>query len=104
MILCFMYNGDCYEFISFIVMFKVVGFLWNQKMMVQIICCGYVIVQFMQLELVKYVYVLNFEVKIFMQLELNYYVYYLGCFVYIKDEELGYFFFVFYEFVCIVLD
>lgn len=68
---------------------KAGGFLWNQKMMIQITCRGYATAQFMQPEPAKYAYAPTLEAKTFMQPEQNYYAHHPGRFVYIKDEETG---------------
>lgn len=68
---------------------KAAGFLWNQKMMIQITCRGYATAQYMQPEPAKYAYAPNLEAKTFMQPEQNYYAHHPGRFVYIKDEETG---------------
>jgi cellobionic acid phosphorylase len=80
-------NGDRYELTSPTAMSKAAGFLWNQKMMIQITCRGYATSQFMQPEPAKYSYPPNLEQKTFMQPEQNYYAHHPGRFVYIKDEE-----------------
>jgi cellobionic acid phosphorylase len=68
---------------------KAAGFLWNQRMMIQMTCRGYATAQFMQPEPAKYVYAPNLEAKTFMQPEQNYYAHHPGRFVYLKDEETG---------------
>ncbi|KAL2255743.1 hypothetical protein VTK26DRAFT_2784 [Humicola hyalothermophila] len=82
-------NGARYELFSPTVMPKAAGFLWNQKMMIQITCRGYATAQFMQPEPAKYAYAPNIEAKTFMQPEPNYYAHHPGRFVYIKDLETG---------------
>ncbi|KAF2205929.1 Six-hairpin glycosidase [Delitschia confertaspora ATCC 74209] len=82
-------DGNRYELASPTAMPKAGGFLWNQKMMVQITCRGYAVAQFMQPEPAKYSYAPNLEAKTFMQPEQNYYAHHPGRFVYIKDEETG---------------
>lgn len=82
-------NGNRYELISPTAMPKAGGFLWNQKMMIQITCRGYATAQFMQPEPAKYAYAPNIEAKTFMQPEPNYYAHHPGRFVYIKDLETG---------------
>jgi cellobionic acid phosphorylase len=83
------HNGDRYELTSPTAMPKAGGFLWNQKMMIQVTCRGYATAQFMQPEPAKYAYAPNLEAKTFMQPEQNYYAHHPGRFVYIKDEETG---------------
>ena len=83
------HNGERYELTSPTAMPKAGGFLWNQKMMIQITCRGYATSQFMQPEPAKYAYAPNLEAKTFMQPEQNYYAHHPGRFVYIKDEEDG---------------
>lgn len=82
-------NGDRYELTDPAAMPKAGGFLWNQKMMIQITCRGYATAQFMQPEPAKYVHAPNLEAKTFMQPEQNYYAHHPGRFVYVKDEESG---------------
>src|SRR5690242_3170023 len=81
--------GDRYELTDPTAMPKAGGFLWNQKMMIQITCRGYATAQFMQPEPAKYVHAPNLEAKTFMQPEQNYYAHHPGRFVYVKDEESG---------------
>jgi cellobionic acid phosphorylase len=81
------HDGDRYELTSPTAMPKAGAFLWNQKMMIQATCRGYVTAQFMQPEPAKYSYAPNLEAKTFMQPEQNYYAHHPGRFVYIKDEE-----------------
>jgi len=83
------HNGDRYELTSATAMPQAAGFLWNQKMMIQITCRGYATAQYMQPEPAKYAYAPNLEAKTFMQPEQNYYAHHPGRFFYIKDEETG---------------
>ncbi|KAI1638256.1 glycoside hydrolase family 94 protein [Biscogniauxia mediterranea] len=83
---------------------KAGGFLWNQKMMIQITCRGYATAQFMQPEPAKYAHAPNLEAKTFMQPEQNYYAHHPGRFVYIKDEETNQLFSAPYEPVRASLD
>ena len=82
-------NGSRYELFSPTAMPKAAGFLWNQRMMIQITCRGYATAQFMQPEPAKYAHAPNIEAKTFMQPEPNYYAHHPGRFVYIKDLESG---------------
>jgi cellobionic acid phosphorylase len=82
-------NGDRYELTSPTAMPKADGFLWNQKMMIQVTCRGYATAQFLQPEPAKYAHAPNIEAKTFMQPEQAYYAHHPGRFVYIKDEESG---------------
>jgi cellobionic acid phosphorylase len=91
------HDGDRYELTSPTAMPKAGGFLWNQKMMIQVTCRGYATAQFMQPEPAKYAYAPNLEAKTFMQPEQNYYAHHPGRFVYVKDEETGEFFSAPYE-------
>lgn len=68
---------------------KATGFLWNEKMMIQVSCRGYATAQFMQPEPAKYSHGPNLEAKSFMQPEQPYYSHHPGRFVYVKDEENG---------------
>ncbi|KAF2872652.1 glycoside hydrolase family 94 protein [Massariosphaeria phaeospora] len=90
-------SGDRYELLSPTALPKAGGFLWNQKMMIQMTCRGYAVSQFMQPEPAKYAYAPNLEAKTFMQPEQNYYAHHPGRFVYIKDEETGQLFSAPYE-------
>ncbi|CZR63299.1 related to cellodextrin-phosphorylase [Phialocephala subalpina] len=98
------HNGARYELTDPISMPKAGGFLWNQKMMIQITCRGYAVAQFMQPEPAKYSHAPNLEAKTFMQPEQSYYVDHPGRFVYIKDEETGKLFSAPYEPVRAKLD
>ncbi|KAF2192294.1 glycoside hydrolase family 94 protein [Zopfia rhizophila CBS 207.26] len=91
------HDGDRYELTSPTAMPKAGGFLWNQKMMIQITCRGYATAQFMQPEPAKYAHAPNLEAKTFIQPEQNYYAHHPGRFVYIKDEETGQLFSAPYE-------
>ncbi|KAH9884994.1 glycoside hydrolase family 94 protein [Xylariomycetidae sp. FL2044] len=82
-------SGERYELSSPTALPKAAGFLWNQKMMIQITCRGYATAQFMQPEPAKYAHAPNLEARTFMQPEQNYYAHHPGRFVYIKDEETG---------------
>lgn len=81
------HDGDRYELTSPTAMPKAGGFLWNQRMMIQITCRGYATAQFMQPEPAKYAHAPNLEARTFMQPEQNYYAHHPGRFVYVKDEE-----------------
>ncbi|KAF4622799.1 hypothetical protein G7Y89_g14227 [Cudoniella acicularis] len=82
-------DGERYELTNATAMPKADGFLWNQKMMIQVTCRGYAIAQFMQPEPAKYAHAPNLEGKTFMQPEQSYYSHHPGRFVYIKDAETG---------------
>jgi len=82
-------DGNRYELTSPTAMPRAGGFLWNQKMMIQVTCRGYAVAQFMQPEPAKYAHAPNLEAKTFMQPEQNYYAHHPGRFFYIKDEETG---------------
>ena len=82
-------NGERYELTSPTAMPRAAGFLWNQRMMIQVTCRGYAVAQFMQPEPAKYAYAPNLEAKTFMQPEQPYYAHHPGRFFYIKDEESG---------------
>jgi cellobionic acid phosphorylase len=90
-------KGDRYELASPTAMPKAGGFLWNQRMMIQITCRGYATAQFMQPEPAKYAHAPNIEAQTFMQPEQNYYAHHPGRFVYIKDLETGQLFSAPYE-------
>ncbi|KAF2732423.1 Six-hairpin glycosidase [Polyplosphaeria fusca] len=91
------HNGERYELFSPTALPKAAGFLWNQRMMIQITCRGYATSQFMQPEPAKYAHAPNLEAKTFMQPEQNYYAHHPGRFVYVKDEESGQLFSAPYE-------
>ncbi|KAI2466891.1 glycoside hydrolase family 94 protein [Annulohypoxylon bovei var. microspora] len=97
-------DGDRYELASPTALPKAGGFLWNQKMMIQMTCRGYATAQFMQPEPSKYAHAPNLEAKTFMQPEQNYYAHHPGRFVYVKDEETGQLFSAPYEPVRAPLD
>lgn len=65
------------------------GFLWNQAMVMQVNCRGYVNSQFMQPEPAKYSYAPNMEAKSFIQPEHSYFSHHPGRFFYLKDEDTG---------------
>jgi cellobionic acid phosphorylase len=83
------HNGERFELTTPTAMPRAAGFLWNQKMMLQMTCRGYAVAQFMQPEPAKYAYAPNLEAKTFMQPEQPYYAHHPGRFFYIKDEETG---------------
>ncbi len=80
-------DNQYYELKSPTIIPKASGFLWNEKMMIQVNCRGYAVSQFMQPEPAKYSHAPNLEAKTFMQPEQPYYAHHPGRFVYIKDEE-----------------
>jgi cellobionic acid phosphorylase len=82
-------QGQRYELFSPVAMPRAAGFLWNQRMMIQVTCRGYAVAQFMQPEPAKYAYAPNLEAKTFMQPEQPYYAHHPGRFFYVKDEETG---------------
>ncbi|KAI5866291.1 glycoside hydrolase family 94 protein [Durotheca rogersii] len=97
-------DGTRYELLTPTALPKAGGFLWNQKMMVQITCRGYATAQFMQPEPSKYAHAPNLEAKTFIQPEQGYYAHHPGRFVYVKDEETGQVFSAPYEPVQTALD
>lgn len=98
------HNGERFELTTPTAMPRAAGFLWNQKMMMQMTCRGYAVAQFMQPEPAKYAYAPNLEAKTFMQPEQPYYAHHPGRFFYIKDEETGNIFSAPYEPVRASLD
>lgn len=68
---------------------KASHFLWNEELLVQVNCQGYVNAQFMQPEPCKYSKGPNIESTTFMQPEMPYYADHPGRFVFIKDEDSG---------------
>lgn len=97
-------NGERYDLTSPTAMPRAAGFLWNQRMMIQVTCRGYAVAQFMQPEPAKYAYAPNLEAKTFMQPEQPYYAHHPGRFFYVKDEESGKLFSAPYEPVRASLD
>jgi cellobionic acid phosphorylase len=97
-------NGERFELTSPTAMPRAAGFLWNQRMMMQVTCRGYAVAQFMQPEPAKYAYAPNLEAKTFMQPEQPYYAHHPGRFFYIKDEATGELFSAPYEPVRAPLD
>ena len=83
------HDGQRYELQSPTAMPQAAGFLWNQKMMIQVTCRGYAVAQFMQPEPAKYAHAPVMQAKSFMQPEQAYYAHHPGRFFYIKDEETG---------------
>ena len=79
-------DNEFYELDDPTVLPKASGFLWNERMMVQATCRGYMVAQFMQPEPAKYSHGPNLEAKSFMQPEQGYYAHHPGRFVYVKDE------------------
>ena len=65
------------------------AFLFNQQMMMQVNCRGFVTAQHMQPEPAKYAYPPSIEATVFMQPEQPYFTHHPGRFVYIKDERDG---------------
>jgi len=98
------HNGERFDLTTPTAMPRAAGFLWNQKMMMQMTCRGYAVAQFMQPEPAKYAYAPNLEAKTFMQPEQPYYAHHPGRFFYIKDEETGKIFSAPYEPVRAQLD
>src|SRR5512137_2661416 len=82
-------DGERYELTSPTALPRAAGFLWNQRMMIQVTCRGYAVAQFMQPEPAKYAYGPNLEATTFMQPEQPYYAHHPGRFFYVKDEETG---------------
>lgn len=97
-------KGERFDLLSPTAMPQAAGFLWNQRMMIQVTCRGYAVAQFMQPEPAKYAYAPNLEAKTFMQPEQPYYAHHPGRFFYVKDEESGELFSAPYEPVRASLD
>ena len=87
--LCPTDNGERYELTSPTAMPHAAGFLWNQKMMMQMTCRGYAVAQFMQPEPAKYAHAPHMEAKSFMQPEQAYFAHHPGRFFYVRDDETG---------------
>jgi cellobionic acid phosphorylase len=97
-------NGARFDLLTPTEMPRAAGFLWNQKMMIQVNCRGYAVAQFMQPEPAKYAFAPNLEAKTFMQPEQPYYAHHPGRFFYVKDEQTGEIFSAPYEPVRAKLD
>lgn len=97
-------TGERYELNSPTALPRAAGFLWNQRMMIQVTCRGYAVAQYMQPEPAKYAYAPNLEAKTFMQPEQPYYAHHPGRFFYVKDEDSGELFSAPYEPVRAPLD
>lgn len=97
-------NNEYYELTSPTIMPKATGFLWNEKLMIQVNCRGYATAQFMQPEPAKYSHAPNLEAKTFLQPEQPYYAHHPGRFVYVKDEADGSIFSAPYEPVRVLPD
>jgi cellobionic acid phosphorylase len=82
-------DNNYYQLTDPTILPKASGFLWNDKMMIQVNCRGYAVAQFMQPEPAKYSHGPNLEAKTFMQPEQSYYAHHPGRFIYVKDEENG---------------
>ncbi len=65
---------------------KAFGYLWNEKMVIQVNCRGYATAQFVQPEPYKYSHAPNLEAKTFIQPEQPYYLNHPGRFIFVKDE------------------
>lgn len=79
-------DGSRYELFSPTALPQAGGFLWNQRMMIQMTCRGYAVAQFMQPEPAKYAHAPNLEARTFMQPEQGYYAHHPGRFVYIRED------------------
>ena len=66
---------------------KAGGFLWNNRMMLQMNCRGYATAQFMQPEPAKYAHGPAQEAKTFMQPEHPYFSHHPGRFFYLRDND-----------------
>ena len=97
-------NNEYYELTSPTILPKASGFLWNDRMMIQVNCRGYAVSQFLQPEPAKYSHAPNLEAKSFMQPEQPYYAHHPGRFVYVKDEINGKIFSAPYEPVRVLPD
>lgn len=90
-------KNNYFKLNSPVIMPNASGFLWNNKMLIQATCRGFMTAQYMQPEPAKYSHAPNIEAKTFMQPELPYYVDHPGRFTFIKDEDRGTTFSVPYE-------
>ncbi len=97
-------NNEYYELTSPTIIPKASGFLWNEKMMIQVNCRGYAVARFMQPEPAKYSHAPNLEAQTFMQPEQPYYAHHPGRFVYVKEEDSGRIFSAPYEPVRVLPD
>ena len=81
-------NGRC-ELSSPVAMPRASAFLFNQKMMMQVNCRGFVTAQHMQPEPAKYAHPPMMAAGGFMQPEQPYFAHHPGRFFYVRDEEDG---------------
>ncbi len=80
-------DNSAYQLTDPVKLPKSFGFLWNEKMVIQMSCRGYATAQFVQPEPYKYSQAPNIEAKTFIQPEQPYYAHHPGRFVFVKDEE-----------------
>lgn len=81
-------NNSC-QLTSATAMPDAAGFLWNEKMLLNVNCRGYFTSTFMQPEPAKYSRGPNIEATTFIQPEHPYFSHHPGRFFYIKDEDTG---------------
>ncbi|MEM9056292.1 MAG: NdvB protein [Pseudomonadota bacterium] len=90
-------DGRRYELFSPTRMPRAGGFLWNDRLLLELNCRGYASAQHLQPEPSRYSHGPTLEHKTFMQPEPAYYAHHPGRFVYVKDEADGRFFSAPYE-------
>ncbi len=76
---------------------KAAGFLWNDKLLLQMNSRGFAVAQFMQPEPAKYAHAPVLEAKTFIQPEHHYFTHHPGRFFYIRDNKTGEIFSLPYE-------
>lgn len=91
------HNSGEVKLTSATVMPKAAGYLWNDKMLLQMNCRGFAVAQFMQPEPAKYARGPMLEAKTFIQPEHHYFTHHPGRFFYIKDNDSGEIFSLPYE-------
>ncbi len=82
-------NDEQVTLTSPVTMPKANGYLYNDKMLLQLNCRGYAISQFLQPEPAKYSFGPNLEATTFIQPEHHYYAHHPGRFFYLKDLITG---------------
>lgn len=63
------------------------GYLWNQRLMIQVTCRGFAVAQFMQPDAAKYAHVPTLAGQSFMQPEQPYFAHHPGRFFYVRDDD-----------------
>ncbi|MEP6344146.1 MAG: NdvB protein [Maricaulaceae bacterium] len=66
---------------------KASTFLWNQNMLLQVNCRGYVVAKYMDVDVSQYSYAPNIEARTFFQPEQPFYAHHPGRFFYLLDND-----------------